>query len=95
MNHDTCQCECPKYQICKEDYSWNPSTCTCDIGQYLKNVAEYSKIVCYKITNNVNSSVWTNVLSTVSNGLIYSANTFHTDHITFHHSCYLLQLFKT
>ena len=37
-NNKTCQCECKSYRQCKEDYSWNPSTCTCENSKYLKIV---------------------------------------------------------
>ena len=28
----TCQCECKNYHGCKNDYSWNLSTCICGIA---------------------------------------------------------------
>ena len=27
--------QCKKHPTCKEEYSWNPSTFTCDHGKYL------------------------------------------------------------
>ena len=29
-NNQTCQCEHKNYRQCKQEYSWNPSTCICD-----------------------------------------------------------------
>ena len=29
-NNKTCQCECKNYRKCKENYSFNPSTCICE-----------------------------------------------------------------
>ena len=26
-DNKTCQCECKNYRKCKNDYSWNPTTC--------------------------------------------------------------------
>ena len=30
----------------KKDYSWNPSTCTCENSKYLKSIANTSAIAC-------------------------------------------------
>ena len=35
-NNEICQYECKKYRTCTKDYSWNPSTCVCNISMYLK-----------------------------------------------------------
>ena len=32
-NNQTCQCERKNYRQCKQEYSWNPSTCICDSGE--------------------------------------------------------------
>ena len=34
-NNKTCQYEYKNYGKCKEDYSWNPSTCICENSKYL------------------------------------------------------------
>ena len=39
QNNDKYQCECKKYRTCKKEYSWNPSTCICENGKYLKSIA--------------------------------------------------------
>ena len=39
-NNKTCQCECKNYRECKNDYSWNPSTCIRENGKYLKSTAD-------------------------------------------------------
>ena len=31
--------KCKKYRTCKKEYSWNPSTCICENGKYLKSIA--------------------------------------------------------
>ena len=58
----------------KKNYSWNPSTCICENGKYLKSIVDDSKIVCDKIryvmnivSTNVANIVLTNV-STNSDG---------------------------
>ena len=45
-----CQCECKNYLTCKKDYSWNPSTCSCENSKYLKSFAGTSVIECDEIT---------------------------------------------
>ena len=47
--NETCQCECKNYRRCKKDYSWNPSTCICENGKYLKSIADTSVVTCYEI----------------------------------------------
>ena len=56
-----CQCECKNYRTCKKDYSWNPSTCICEIGKYLESNVDDSKIACEKIMQNIgqNKNVFT------------------------------------
>ena len=44
--------------------NWNPSTCICKNGKYLKNIADTSVIVCDKIIN-VTDSLSTNVTNTM------------------------------
>ena len=31
-NNDKCQGECKTYRMSLKDFSWNPSTCTCEIS---------------------------------------------------------------
>ena len=42
------------YQTSREDYRWNPSTCICENGKYLKSVTDDSKLVCDEIINVTN-----------------------------------------
>ena len=53
--------------VCKKDYSWNPSTCICQDSKHLKRIVDYSysKIACDEIIY-VTDIVSTNVTSTVS-----------------------------
>ena len=46
-NNETCQCEYKPNRTCKRDYGWNPTTCICDIGEYLKSIDDTSVIVCH------------------------------------------------
>ena len=70
MENGTCQCECKNYRTCKIDYIWNPTTCICESGNYLKSIADVSKIVCDKITYvmQITSTIVANTIaaSTVS-----------------------------
>ena len=34
-----------KHCVCKEDYVWNPSTCACEIDEYLKNYAYMKSLI--------------------------------------------------
>ena len=59
--------------MCKKDYSWNPSTCTCDVSRYIKSFVDDSVFVSNNIINvagtvstNVTNTVPTNVTRTVS-----------------------------
>ena len=40
QNNETCQSECKNYCTFNKDYSWNPSTCICENGKYLKGIAD-------------------------------------------------------
>ena len=35
--------------VCKEDYVWNPATCTCENGKYLGSIIDYSLITCVEL----------------------------------------------
>ena len=59
--------------MCKNDYSWSPSTCICENGKYVKSTVVESVIMCNEIINvtndiptNVTNTLLTNVTSTVS-----------------------------
>ena len=45
-NNKTCQWECKNYHKCKNDYSWNPSTCICENSKHLKSVVDTSVTEC-------------------------------------------------
>ena len=57
--------ECKNYQMCKENFSWNPSTCICKNGKYLGSSNDNSVIRCGKIISAV-GNVSATVSSTVS-----------------------------
>ena len=38
-----------KLSKCKEDYSWNPSTCICENSKYLVSIADNSVTECDEI----------------------------------------------
>ena len=72
-NSDTWQCECKKFRTCKEDYSWNCSTCICENVNNLKSIADISINVCDEIKNardsvptNVPNNISTNMTNTIS-----------------------------
>ena len=44
-----CECECKNYRKCEKDYNWNPSTCICENGKYLKSIADTSVTEFYEI----------------------------------------------
>ena len=48
-NTETWQCEWKNYQVCKEDYSRNPSTCICENGKYLKSVTDDLKLFVMRL----------------------------------------------
>ena len=58
--------------------NWNPSTCICENGKYLKNIADTSVIVCDKIIN-VTDSLSTNVTNTMP---LNMTNTISTNDVT-------------
>ena len=49
LNNETCQCECKNYRKCKNDDSWNPSTCIYNNSNHLKSVADTSVTECNEI----------------------------------------------
>ena len=69
----TCQCECKKYQTCKKDSNWNPSTCISENSKFLKSIGDTSVIVCDEIINatdsvskNVTNTMPTNMTNIIS-----------------------------
>ena len=48
-NNETCQYECKNYFTFKKDYNWNPSTCICENGKYLKIITDTSVTECDEI----------------------------------------------
>ena len=50
-NKKLCRYECknPIKDVCKKDYVWNPSKCTCEIKRYLKIIADDLVITSDKI----------------------------------------------
>ena len=57
--HILCDCKCKlnsticnsnkKWNKCKKDYCWNPSTCICENNKYLKSIADTSVAECDEI----------------------------------------------
>ena len=66
MNNKTCQCECKNYRKCKNDDSWNPSTCIYKNSKYLKSVADTSVTECDEIVivKNIVSTKKANTIAT-------------------------------
>ena len=48
-NNDKCRCECEKHHICKSDYIWNPTSCSCENGKYLAGIIDDSVVICDEI----------------------------------------------
>ena len=89
LNNDPCQCECKKYGKCKNGYRWNPSTCFCGNGKYLKIVGDISVIASDEI-KYVMDIVLTNVANTITTNvtIIVSIN-FHKK-VRYKIDCYIL-----
>ena len=67
-------CECKNCCMCKEDYSWNPSTCICE-NRYLKSIVDESIIVLDKIIS-VTDSISINVTNTIPANVRSTVNKF-------------------
>ena len=96
-NNKTCQCECENYRKCKENYSWNRSTCIFENSKYLKSIADTSVTKCHKIVivmndllpkkANTRAKNATNTASInchskeVSKRLLYFTYSFISDHV--------------
>ena len=60
----------------KKYYSWNPSTCICENGVYLKNIAASSIVVCDEIlnaTDTVSTNVTNNIPTNMTNTMLTNA----------------------
>ena len=62
------QCRPKKYRKSKKDYSWNPSTSTCENSRYLKHIVDVSVIVFDEIIyiKDIVSKSMTNMKNTIS-----------------------------
>ena len=72
-NNEECQCECKKYRSCKNDYSWNPSTCICGKSEHWKRIVDDSVIAYDEIiyvmdivSTNMTNTIPTNMTNTIS-----------------------------
>ena len=43
-NNDKYLCECKKRHVYEKDYTWNPSSCSCENGKYLASIMDKSTI---------------------------------------------------
>ena len=48
-NNIKCRRECRKHHLCKQDFIWNPATCSCENGNYLASIMDDSAITCDEI----------------------------------------------
>ena len=56
-NNDKYQCECKKSHACQKDYIWNPSTCSCENGEYLASTVNELAIMCdYRVIRRRNKN---------------------------------------
>ena len=73
-NNDRYLCKCKnleQHHACKKEYIWNPSTCSCENGEYLGSSSSIddSMIMCNEILNaadSVSTDGSANVMSTAS-----------------------------
>ena len=97
MNNQTYQCESKHYRTCIKDYNWNPCTCICENGKYLKNFADDSKIVYDEImyvmdvaSTNLTNIIPTNVTNTIlANVTSIVPSNFHKK-VRYKMDCYIL-----
>ena len=82
----TRQCECKNYCICKEDYSWNPSTCIWENSKYLKSIANTSVIVCHKVTSTMDI-ILTKMANTVAANV---TKNYYSKKVRYKFDCYIL-----
>ena len=100
-SNDKCRCGCKKYHTCKIDYSWNPITCICENGKYLKSIVDISVNVCNRTMKAVDS-VSTNVTNTIPTNMINTISTNVTSTVSinpddekgrYKMNCYILHTF--
>ena len=73
-NNDRCLCKCKnleQHHACRKEHIWNPSTCSCENGEYLGNSSSIddSMIMCNEIliaADSVSTDGSANVMSTAS-----------------------------
>ena len=58
-NDDKCQCQCQKCHICEKDYVQNPSTCSCENGDYLASIMDDSTIICDEVIESYDEKIKT------------------------------------
>ena len=75
-----------KKTYCKKDYVWNPTTCSCKNGEYLRSSIYDSRITSNKFVNAANS-ISTNVPTNVTCIVL---NTFHSKKVRHKMHCYIL-----
>ena len=70
-NNKSCQFECKNYRKNKKDYSWNPSTFTCEKSKDLKRIADASvtefnkiRIVMDNVSTRKADTIATNATTT-------------------------------
>ena len=86
-----------KVSYVQKGYSWNPSTCVCENGKYLKSITDSSVVVRDKIINaagsisksltntipaNVTNSISTNVANTVPKNVTNTVPAFVTSTVS-------------
>ena len=50
--NDKCRCECENLEIhpvCQKDYTWNPTACSGENGNYSASIIDDSVITCHEI----------------------------------------------
>ena len=66
--------------MCEKDYTWNPATCTCGNGKYLRSITDDVVLKCYSVSTNdsVSTNVLTNAMCTVWTGVTsFAPMNFH------------------
>ena len=83
-------CECKNCRMCTKGYSWNPSTCLCENGKYLKSIADTLVSVCDEIIN-ATDNVSTNVTNTIPTNFMSIVSTnVHSKKVGYKMDCYIL-----
>ena len=58
-NNNKCQCECKKRHVCEKDYTWNPSTWSCENWEYWVSLVYDSTIMCDEIIKSYDKKIKT------------------------------------